>query len=130
PGTVQQVAGTVPITLNPGNRWIYVYTDWPLPADDFFMGFAFTNNGIPGTTAAELDSLRFMLSDGPTIGSSTCHALLSGGPVGWTNSPPIESTAGGFLAQGTEFYYVPEPSTVLLSLGGLVGIAMYRRRRA
>jgi hypothetical protein len=128
PGPLQQLASTVPITINPGVSTVNVYTDWSLPAGDFWMGFAFTNVNSPSVTAPDLDALHFMLSNGPTVGSNTSHALLSSGVVGWTSNPSIGSTLNGNLAQSTELYFVPEPSSGLSLMGGLAVLAAIRRR--
>jgi len=116
------------ITINPGVFSVNVYTNWALPAGDFWMGFAFSNGGNAAITAAQLDALRFVLSDGPTVGSSTSHALLSSGVVGWTSNPSIGSTLSGNLAQATQLYFVPEPASGLLLMGGLIALAAVRRR--
>ncbi|HKE27313.1 MAG TPA: hypothetical protein VKB88_33390 [Bryobacteraceae bacterium] len=127
PGTILQFADTVPITINPGTHDVFVYSGWPFPSGDFWIGYAFTNVNSLGTTADELNALHFMLSDGPTVGSSNSLALESSGVVGWTSNPPIGSTLGGYLAQDTEFYYAPEPASVLLTLGGIAAICCIRR---
>jgi hypothetical protein len=126
PGTVLQFAETVPITIGPGSHDVFVYSGWPYRAGDFWIGYAFTNVNSLSTTAAELDALKFMLSDGPTVGSSNSHALESSDVVGWVSHPSIGSTLGGYLAQGTEFYYVPEPASVLLALCGIAAMCCIR----
>src|SRR5260370_16887314 len=92
PGALQQFAGTVPITINPGVFSVNVYTNWALPAGDFWMGFAFSNGGNAAITAAQLDALRFLLSDGPTVVSTTSHALLTSALLACTTNPPLAST--------------------------------------
>jgi hypothetical protein len=125
PGALLQLADTVPITIGPGAHDVFVYSGWPAPAGDFWTGYAFTNANSLGTSAAELNALKFMLSDGPTVGSSNSHALESSGVVGWGSTPAIGSTLGGYLAQGTKFY-TPEPASGLLALGGIAAICCIR----
>jgi hypothetical protein len=127
PGNMLQFADTVPITIGPGSHDVFVYSGWPYPAGDFWIGYAFTNVNSPSTTAAELNALKFMLSDGPTVGSSLSHALESSGVVGWGNNPSIGSSLDGYLAQGTKFY-TPEPASALLALGGIAAICCIRRK--
>jgi hypothetical protein len=126
PGTLLQFGDTVPITMGSGLHDVFVYSGWPFPAGDFWIGYAFTNVNSPTTTAAELNALKFTLSDGPTAGSSSSHALESSGVVGWGDNPVIGSTLGGYLAQGTKFD-VPEPGSVLLALVGIAAICRIRR---
>ncbi len=131
PGTVEQFGDTVPVTIGPGVSNIYVYTNWPVPTGDVWMGFAFTNVNSLSTTAAELNALHFVMSDGPTIGSSDAHALLSANVVGWVDNPAIGATLDGYLAQGTAFFETPEPGSIIMALTGLLLVAssvLWRRR--
>jgi hypothetical protein len=119
------------LSMPPGNTsGIIVYTGWPVPAGDFWMGYAFETFGA-STTAAELNGLLFDLGDAPTVGASSRQALL-GNQIGFIGSnPTIAGEAGNFLSQSIQIFVAdtPEPSAMVLMGGGLILVGVSRRRR-
>jgi hypothetical protein len=119
------------LAIPPGdNTGIIVYTNWPVPAGDFWMGYAFETYGA-STTATELNALLFDLGDAPTEGSSSSHALF-GNQIGFIGSnPTITGEAGNYLSQSIEIFVAdaPEPSAMLLMGGGLILVGLSCRYR-
>jgi hypothetical protein len=130
PGTLLdlEVANVVPFGTT--NHAILVFTNFAIPSGSFWMGYAFSNYASHSTTAAELSQLEFLQADAPAVGSSTAGALLGSGVGVLGNNPAIASTLTGNTAQFIDVYVpdVPEPSPAWLVVGGVVGIAMLRRR--
>jgi hypothetical protein len=118
------------LSIPPGDVGIIVYTNWPVPAGDFWMGYAFETFGA-STTTSELNSLVFALGDAPTVGASTSNALF-GNQIGFIGSnPTIAGDAGNFLSQSIQIFVAdaPEPSAMVLVGGGLLLVGLSRRYR-
>jgi hypothetical protein len=136
PGTLLSIAQTATFSFANTNNAIIVYSNFAIPAGNFWMGYAFETVGSsPATTATELNSIGFDLSNGPTVGASASQALL-GSQVGAIGSnPTISGPAGGYLSQAIQMYapdvQVPEPSSLVLGTCGfflVAGTGFYRRR--
>jgi len=127
PGTLLDISATVPVAIAPGIHQFFVYSNYNIPANEFWTGYSFSNYGTTATIA-DLNQLRFVLSDGATVGYSNPGLLLSTS-AGYLNVNNPSTTAGvGVLAQEIDFWFIPEPDSVLLLAGGLMVLATLRRR--
>ncbi len=133
PGTLLDWGLTTTLAITPGNWSFSLYTGYPVPAGDFWVGYAFETYDTPSTTAAQLNTLTFELGSTPILGTTSTDALLGSqaGVIG--NDPAISGSAGGYLSQGISLYTpdVPETSTWTLGMGGAVLLGGFRflRRR-
>jgi PEP-CTERM motif len=135
PGTLLSSNGqTASLDFAGTNNGIIVYSNFTIPAGNFWIGYSFQTVGSsPATTASALNDLAFDLSSSPTVGASASEALLGSqvGPLG--NNPTIVGPAGGYLHQAIQMYTadVPEPSSIaLFSVGVLLflGVKFHRNR--
>jgi hypothetical protein len=133
--------GNATLELTPGNHGIEstgLGAFYPIPAGNFWMGYAFENLHS-STTVGELDALRFLTGDAPPdIGTSSTFALL-GNQVGILgNNPTIASSPSAYLTQGITVLVAdptpsdaPEPSAgQLAGLGILLAAAIRYLRTA
>lgn len=129
PGNALQLARTNPIALGPGNWTFLVYSDWPVPSGHFWQGWALGNAGDTSVTAADLNQIVFVGSNGPTVGSTSRPAVQSTTYAGWVSNPAVNAAPQTFLTQSVVIL-TPEPgSSMLIGLGLVaVGVALSRRR--
>jgi hypothetical protein len=129
PGTLLNIANSNPVTLPVGSFSFFMYSDFPIPSGNFWMGFAINNAFSPATTAADLSGLEFRVAGAPTVGT-TSHTAMLGSDVGFLGSNPNISTT--LTTNNSQFIQVltPEPTTVEFLLGGLLIVGGLLRRRS
>lgn len=119
PGTLLQAANTVPVTFAAQHdAFLYIYDGFPLPGNSFWLGWALNAIGL-STSAADLNSLTFDLSSGPTVGTTLSPALFGSVPADFGLVPqPVSGSVGSDLAVRI-LTSTPEPSSLLLLLSAL-----------
>jgi len=134
PGTLLDIGETYTLDFLPTDSYIIVYTNYPVPAGNFWVGYSFETYDQPSATAAQLNALAFDLGSAPTVGTTSTDALLSSATGVLGNDPAISGTAGGYLAQGIYLYSTdaPETSTWALITGGILSLVglKFRSRKA
>jgi hypothetical protein len=131
PGTILDIAETNTLDFLPTDSSIIVYSNFPVPAGNFWVGYAFETFDSPSTTAEQVNALAFDLGNSPTVGTTSTGALLGSGTGALGDNPTISGPAGGYLAQGIYMYTtaVPETSTWALGMGGILLLGAVRRLR-